>query len=955
MTPRRFLAVPGIRHLRGSITWRAILLTSLLLLGLASLFTVISHDRLTDRFAQARQSIYQTRASEIELAIDESAEKLQLLAGMVSASDRLGHAMQQDNGQAAADVLDPLWPTLQLDAGIDEIRVLDSRGKSLTSVGQSLGGNEDQLISDMIRHVMATETPQTLLRCADDCRQYAAVPVLVEGSSVGLVLFSRSLADVTRYLRSMSESEVALLVTNDDANALPGRSERHIAPWKGSLVTLTHGEASLPLLKSAANDIGLSHLLDAPWTFDYQGRNYELIALSIGESSDYSSAGYFLLLSDITDQIADIRTETQSTLLVALSGWLAAEGLLMWILWPPMARLRRLASLLPRLAQRDFPAITQSVHPKQGPFMDETDTLERATLDLAMQLEALERAVSNRDRELTQRLRELGLERDFITGLLDTAHVLILTQDREGRIRLVNQYAESVTGQTSKALLGRRFIDVFMLAEPDRTRPFDRPSQEEGTLKAATQESRRIVWYHAPLPGRDSGDGTLISVGIDITERKIAEERLAWLANRDPLTDLYNRRYFQEVLERTLVPDAHGAVLFLDLDQFKEVNELSGHPAGDQLLRLVARTLEAEIGNEARIARLGGDEFSILIENIDADEATQTAERIVRALETTSFAISGRRHRAIGSMGIALYPEHGTSPADIMASADFAMYRAKESAVQRWYLLSKDAYSRKELQQRVYWVERIREALRTGDFELLLQPIARLDNGETQHFEALLRMHGNDGNYVMPGLFIPIAERSGQIVELDRWVLKESLRLLNQVRDSGISLAVNLSGQSLHDSGLAKFLQQELLASGANPHQLILEVTETAAVTDFSTARGVLQDIRDLGCKAALDDFGVGFSSFHYLAQLPADYIKIDGSFIQKLLDSPEDRLIVRAIADIASGFGKQTIAEFVDNPAMLPILKEYGITYAQGYHIGRPSPAKDILAQQLAKNGVKQ
>ncbi|MEC9483853.1 MAG: EAL domain-containing protein [Halomonas sp.] len=950
---RRFLTAPGIRHLRSSITWRAIFLTSLLLLGLALLFTVVSHDRLTDRFVQARQAIYQARVREIELAINESAEQLQLLAGMAAASDRLGTAIQQDDARAVTKVLDPLWPTLQLDAGIDELRVLDRSGQTLAAAGRPLSDNESRLIDDLTRSVMTTEMPQSLLRCVQDCRQYAAVPVLVEGISAGLVVLSHSLADVTRYLSSMSESEVALLVTG--ASKLPPveHSGRYLAAWNGNLVTLTHGEASLPVLQATSGSVALDHLLDAPRMFPYQGRNYEITALNIDEGNAYSSAGYFLLVSDITAQVAAIREETQNTLLVAIAGWLAAEILLVWILWPPMTRLRRLASLLPRLAQRDFPAITRAIQPKHGPFRDETDTLESATLDLAMQLEALERTVSSRDRELTQRLRELGLERDFITGLLDTARVLILTQDREGRIMLVNQHAEAVTGQSGQALLGRRFIDVFMLAEPNHARPFDRPSQEEGTLQTASLERRRIAWYHAPLPGRNPSDGTLISVGIDITERKVAEDRLAWLANRDPLTNLYNRRYFQDALDRTLTPQAHGAVLFLDLDQFKEVNELSGHPAGDQLLRLVARTLETEIGDTATVARLGGDEFSILVENVNVDEATQLAERIVKALETTSFAINGRRHRAIGSLGIALYPDHGTTPADIMASADFAMYRAKESAMQRWYLLTADAYSRQELQQRVYWVERIREALKKGDFELLLQPIARLDDGDISHYEALLRMHGDDGNYVMPSLFIPIAERSGQIVELDRWVLQESLRLSCRLRDSGVSLAVNLSGQSLHDSGLSRFLEQELRTSGANPHQLILEVTETAAVTDFSTARGVLQDLRDLGCKVALDDFGVGFSSFHYLAQLPADYIKIDGSFIQKILNSPEDRLIVKAIADIAAGFGKQAIAEFVDNPAMLPLLQEYGIAYAQGYHIGRPAPVRSVLAQRLAQNGL--
>lgn len=213
----------------------------------------------------------------------------------------------------------------------------------------------------------------------------------------------------------------------------------------------------------------------------------------------------------------------------------------------------------------------------------------------------------------------------------------------------------------------------------------------------------------------------------------------------------------------------------------------------------------------------------------------------------------------------------------------------------------------------------------------------RLEDGDIRHYEVLLRMRDADGGLISPGRFIPLAERSGQIVQIDRWVLRHSLQVLRHLQEKGISLAINLSGQSLHDDGMKQFLADELNASGADPNYLILEVTETAAVTDFSTARGVLQAMRDLGCRTALDDFGVGFSSFHYLGQLPVDYIKIDGSFIRSLPVSADSRVIVKAIADIASGFGKQAIAEFVDQEALLPILQSYGISYGQGFHLGRP------------------
>lgn len=947
---------------RISLTWRAIALTSLLLLGIASVFTLISHDSLTEQFRQSRESIYQSRQREFQQALDKSNDTLTQLAGLAAASDRLGTAVRANSPTRVTLAIEPVWPTLQLDVGVDEMRVLNDRGQLLAARGQPLPGDTPPL-DDWTRQVISSETPLSTLRCLQDCRQYTVVPVLARGASVGVVMLSRSMADLTRYARSMAQSDVALLVagqvlpdTVPTASVTPPLSAtgeapdaRYLNAWQGSLVTLTHQAQNLPILRAATAQVPLLRLTQGPWSFDYQGRTYEIAAVPMNDSAEFPTRGYLLLISDITDQVQAIQRDTRHTLVIALLGWLAAEGLLLLILWRPMARLRDLAVLLPRLAQRDFDGIQRSLALDKRRFTDEIDTLERTTLELAGQLESLEHAVSSRDQELTRRLAELSVERDFVSGLLDTARVLILTQDGQGRITLVNRFTETVTGYPGDALLGRRFADLFRNEHHGHDRlplpPQDRASQEEGELLTAHHESRIIAWYHAPIPGKGQHAGTLISVGLDITERKRAEERLAWLAHRDPLTDLYNRRFFQDALERALTIDAQGAVLFLDLDQFKEVNELSGHNAGDQLLRLVARALTTELEDEAIVARLGGDEFSILLENADAHLACRVAERIVHVLEEIDFSTNGRRHRAVASIGIALYPEHGSSQIDLMAGADLAMYKAKESSSQRWHLLSTVVHSREELRQRVYWVERIRQALREDDFELVLQPIRRLTDDSIRHYEALLRMHGDNGALVMPGLFIPIAERSGQIVELDRWVLRESLRLLAQLQRHGVSLAVNLSGQSLHDANLTEFLEHTLTESGADPRRLILEVTETAAVTDFATARGVLQGIRDLGCQTALDDFGVGFSSFHYLGQLPADYIKIDGSFIQKLLDSPEDRLIVKAIADIANGFGKRTIAEFVDQARMLPLLEQYGITYAQGYFIGRPMPVSEVLS----------
>lgn len=921
---------------RLSLTWRVIALSSLLLLALVTLFTWLGHENLTRQFQESRSQHHERQQREIRLALVRSSENLRQLAGLTAASASLGPPLQAGNAVEVEQALDAQWPALQLEAGIDEILIINTRGQVLGNWGT--GNSETQLpILSWVRRVMNTERPLTTLRCSISCQQFAAVPVLVEGESVGMVVLSRSLADVTRQAKEVSGSEIALLVTRsvEDSEIT---SRRHLQAWNGHLLALTSEEQSLAPLQRVAEVAALSRLVEAPLSLEHAGRHLELSAVRMDGNNESSSSGFFLLISDITEQIGAINQDTRTLLFVGVLGWIAAELLLLVILLGPMARLRRVAGLLPDLADGKFSAIHSAIPHYQRRIPDEIDVLESATLDLSRQLEMLENEVNERGKQLAERIEELAEERDFVNGLLDTAQVFIIAQDSMGRISLVNEYTLLMLGVCESSLLGRHFVDVFDAGVHTTVNSFAFPQQEEKTLRTPNQ-IHTIAWYHAPLQAGNEGKVSRISIGLDITERKAAEARLTWLAERDPLTELYNRRYFQNTLQIALdrTTTGKGAVLLMDLDQFKEVNELSGHHVGDKLLREVADTLFHHVGRHGVIARLGGDEFSLLLEDTNADQAVKVAQNIVQLLDGIGFVVGERRHRVTASIGIALFPTHGSTPADLMASADVAMYKAKKSGLQHWHLLSKAENAKDELQQRVYWVERIHKALEEDSFELMVQPIMRLEDQDVKHHEVLLRMRNADDSLISPAHFIPVAEQSGQIVLIDRWVLRHSLKALSQLQDRGITLAVNLSGQSLHDEGLKQYLADELASSGADPHHLILEVTETAAVTDFSTARGVLQAVRDLGCRTALDDFGVGFSSFHYLGQLPVDYIKIDGSFIRSLLISPDSRVIVRAIADIAKGFGKQTIAEFVDQEALLPILKDYGITYGQGFHLGRP------------------
>ncbi|WP_078118764.1 bifunctional diguanylate cyclase/phosphodiesterase [Thiosocius teredinicola] len=428
--------------------------------------------------------------------------------------------------------------------------------------------------------------------------------------------------------------------------------------------------------------------------------------------------------------------------------------------------------------------------------------------------------------------------------------------------------------------------------------------------------------------------------------RTEAEQNLVWLADHDPLTNLFNRRRFQEIFDRILALGVRyqrtGALLFLDLDQFKFVNDLSGHQAGDALLLLVSSALRDTVRHSDILARLGGDEFALVLPESGAEEAIYMANKLQHEMKLLDFSSSGRMHKVSCSIGITLFPDHGKNLNDLLANADMAMYQAKEAGGGRWHMYSPDELAKELLASRAKWRERINQALIEDAFELHYQPIYDIREHRVTRYETLVRMRDTKGDLVFPDNFIPVAEQSGQIHEIDRWVIRKAIDRITE--NTKLSLAVNLSGRVLDDPSLLVWFQRQLQESRIDPSNLIVEITETAAVANVQDAISFMREIKALGCRFALDDFGSGFSSFAYLKQLPVDIVKIDGAFIQNLKSSEEDQLFVKALTDVAKGLGKVTVAEFVEDLDTLILLEAFGVDFAQGYHIGRPSPEMAVV-----------
>ncbi|MFZ5826216.1 MAG: putative bifunctional diguanylate cyclase/phosphodiesterase [Bacillota bacterium] len=456
-----------------------------------------------------------------------------------------------------------------------------------------------------------------------------------------------------------------------------------------------------------------------------------------------------------------------------------------------------------------------------------------------------------------------------------------------------------------------------------------------------------MIWVNANLTViRDSLGFPLylLSQIVDITERHRAEEQLRHLANYDPLTDLINRRRFQEMVETELEQaggsSVQGALLFLDFDQFKFVNDTLGHRAGDDLLRSLARVLADTLGERGFVARLGGDEFAVLVPDTDAAGAEVVATEVLSAVRAHMEVIGGQPVGITVSIGIALYPEHGQSVEELMLHADLAMYQAKESGRNRHRIYA-SGDREVEMSTRLNWERRIREALKNDQFLLQFQPILDLRTGQVMQYEALLRMVDTDGTLISPRQFLGVAESYGLIHAIDRWVVRRVIRTLAAERHKRrrLDLGINLSARAFSDPELLPLIQAELLEHDVSPSSLHFEITETAAVADMAPAEAFIETLTGLGCQFALDDFGAGFSSLLYLKQLPVSCLKIDGSFIERLPSHPVDQKMVKAVVTLARELGMRTVAEYVSCDQTLELLRELGVDGAQGYHIGPPGP----------------
>jgi diguanylate cyclase (GGDEF)-like protein len=446
-------------------------------------------------------------------------------------------------------------------------------------------------------------------------------------------------------------------------------------------------------------------------------------------------------------------------------------------------------------------------------------------------------------------------------------------------------------------------------------------------------------------------DRAVVRGALERAEKTEAE--LRYLADHDSLTGLLNRRRFRAELDQYVSFAARygglGAAMVIDIDGLKEVNDRLGHQGGDQLIRQVAETLRERVRATDLVARLSGDEFAVLMPQSDTAGAMQLGEDL-RAQVAEGIPQGADADAGAGSIsvGIAMFGGQGSAGAEaVLAAADQAMYQAKAEGRNRITLFDASGKDGGVAQRGQTTSARIRDALTHDRLRLATQPIRSLASGGIERYELLLRMTGDNGELLPASSFIEVAERSGMVQELDRWVVAQALELIGERQRAGspVSLHMNISGVSMTDLSVLEFIERRLDEGEADPARCTFEITQTARVADYDTAAGFADRLSEFGCEVAIDDYGAGFGPFAYLQKVPFDVIKIDGAFIRDITRNDADQLTVKAIVQIARGLGKRTIAEFVEDEDTRTLLQEYGVDMAQGYHLGRPVDSAELSA----------
>ena len=841
-----------------SIKWKAALLFGMMLFLFNALFPLLSYWNLQKKFELSRIQSQQQFQQELIGQLKSTSEQIQRMVEM---------SLTPSNGskKGILALLNKHQITLELEWHMTQAQLFDQSSNKLGGWGQ----DAPNLIQSLVADTFKNEKPRKIIDCGQGCRQYDLIPILNDGQAKFVLLLAYDMSTTLRNFANKTTADIAVLSQNTSIDISNNRS---LPNWNMYVSALTSYKENIEYLHTLSNQYSFNTITQENGLF----RDNKLpVEFNIITSEDHSNT-VFIIIDNIAQQRQEIIALTIRNIIIALLGVLILGSGLFFFLSRPLSRLSTVSQALPMLAKQQYSQVRELIHLEDKYHKsDELDQLELSTHALTIQLEQLHNSVKERTQALHNRSVELLQERDFIKSLIDTAQLIIITIDHDCNITSFNDFAEEITGYFEKDIIhspiSRFFpksqwpsIETTLIELQNNPRAV---SQQESEFIHNDGSLRIVSWLHSSLE-HPTDSSVVLSVGLDITDKKHSEEQIIWLAEHDALTKLYNRRKFniefEKILGQAIRFEQQGTLLFLDLDQFKDLNDSCGHNAGDQVLKQVANTLLSITRMTDIIARLGGDEFAIILPDTDSEGAITLAEKIALHFSEMNFIFNEVSYKVTSSIGIVNFPLSDLSIEELVSNADLAMYQAKSRGKNTWHQFNLDDKTRLQLETRVLWKQKIEDALENHRFVFYYQPIMDIRTRTVSHYEVLIRMIDEDGTIHPPGTFIQVAEQTGLINSIDHFVLQQGISKQAELDkdDRGISLSLNLSGYAIDDALLLPLLKRLLNESNANPEHLIFELTETAAVADILQAKELMTQMNQLGCRFSLDDFGTGFASF---------------------------------------------------------------------------------------------
>ncbi|NOQ64943.1 MAG: EAL domain-containing protein [Methyloprofundus sp.] len=929
-----------------SLKWKFSLFFGVILIALYSLYSYLAYHQAVENFTRSRLvavenqiNIARALTQSSFTTLDRFSESVSLMhektVMKASADEGFINSMRANKNHTEQKILliiqlfNDHWEQWQTIWQLDNVIIYNQQGIRIKAWGQNINH------SDLIFQVLSDKQTKSQIICQKKCFQMMITPISSGSELVGALGISLSLSDTLDTYQAAINSDIAVINHDTDSE-------------------FSSASYSNPNNKISWNDIHsnypLKELTQQAVNFKKAHKQYEVRAFPVSQSQ---KAPYFLIINDVTEKYQHLQNKFSSLAITGLLGLLIALIFLLISIQYALAKISTLSKALPLITQQRYQAFKSTLNYKAHPlFGDELDQLSSTATQVVVELEDFQTNTQEARNLLINKTLELQSERDFSTQLINTAPIIIITQNAAGEILSINQEGLRDIHLHPDDILGKEFSELIPETETEhlykliklRTQNTHQEISFSGRLNLQSEELIFIDWIHTTFHETISNqEAVILSLGVDVTDRHNADKQLIWLASHDQLTGLSNRRYFQTEFDTMLsiAKRYHEqvALLYLDLDQFKVINDSYGHKAGDELLQTITQTLSQLSREGDLLSRIGGDEFALVMPTTTQEDTETFAKELLHTLKILDYKINERSHPISFSIGIAIYPEHGKTQQELLANADLAMYQAKKLGRSRYHVYNSDFEYQAILTEQLRWKHVIERAMEEDQFVLFFQPILDIKNQVISHYECLLRIELESGRILMPADFINHAEETGIIEQLDRIVLKKAIQqhLTLQKQGNNAKLTINISGTSMNNIELLGYIKALLAQTGVKPELLIFEITETSAVSNFASAEMLISQVTALGCQFALDDFGVGFSSFYYLKSLAVDYVKIDGSFVRQMDINEDDRIFVKVLTEVSQAFGKKVVAEFVENKEILELLKQQGVEYAQGFYISKP------------------